>query len=51
MINAGLTLVSNMFCNLKLTDMETCYQGVSATDLLKSIPDSVLTASASSPRS
>src|SRR5262245_31360104 len=37
MINAGLTLVSNMFCNLKLTDMETCYK-VFRTDLLKSIP-------------
>ena len=24
MINKGLTLVSNMFCNLNLTDMETC---------------------------
>ena len=37
MINKGLTLVSNMFCNLKLTDMETCYK-VFRTDLLKSIP-------------
>jgi len=37
MINEGLTLVSNMFCNLKLTDMETCYK-VFRTDLLKSIP-------------
>lgn len=37
MINAGLTLISNMFCNLKLTDMETCYK-VFRTDLLKSIP-------------
>jgi glycosyltransferase involved in cell wall biosynthesis len=26
MINKGLTLVSNMFCNLNLTDMETCYK-------------------------
>jgi glycosyltransferase involved in cell wall biosynthesis len=37
MINKGLTLVSNMFCNLSLTDMETCYK-VFRTDLLKSIP-------------
>ncbi len=37
MINRGLTLVSNMFCNLNLTDMETCYK-VFRTDLLKSIP-------------
>jgi glycosyltransferase involved in cell wall biosynthesis len=37
MINKGLTLVSNMFCNLNLTDMETCYK-VYRTDLLKSIP-------------
>ena len=37
MINKGLTLVSNMFCNLYLTDMETCYK-VFRTDLLKSIP-------------
>lgn len=37
MINKYLTLVSNMFCNLKLTDMETCYK-VFRTDLLKSIP-------------
>src|SRR5437879_13706139 len=37
MINKGLTLVSNMFCNLNLTDMETCYK-VCRTDLLKSIP-------------
>jgi glycosyltransferase involved in cell wall biosynthesis len=36
-INKGLTLVSNMFCNLNLTDMETCYK-VFRTDLLKSIP-------------
>ena len=26
MINKGLTLVSNMFCNLNVTDMETCYK-------------------------
>ncbi len=38
MINKGLTLISNMFCNLNLTDMETCYK-VFRTDLLKSIPD------------
>src|SRR5215467_5104367 len=37
MINKYLTLVSNMFCNLNLTDMETCYK-VFRTDLLKSIP-------------
>jgi glycosyltransferase involved in cell wall biosynthesis len=37
MINKTLTLVSNMFCNLSLTDMETCYK-VFRTDLLKSIP-------------
>ncbi len=37
MINKGLTLVCNMFCNLNLTDMETCYK-VFRTDLLKSIP-------------
>jgi 2-polyprenyl-3-methyl-5-hydroxy-6-metoxy-1,4-benzoquinol methylase len=37
MINKGLTMVSNMFCNLALTDMETCYK-VFRTDLLKSIP-------------
>lgn len=36
-INAFLTLVSNMFSNLNLTDMETCYK-VFQTDLLKSIP-------------
>jgi glycosyltransferase involved in cell wall biosynthesis len=37
MINKGLTIVSNMFCNLNVTDMETCYK-VFRTDLLKSIP-------------
>lgn len=37
MINKFLTLVSNMFCNLHVTDMETCYK-VFKTDLLKSIP-------------
>jgi glycosyltransferase involved in cell wall biosynthesis len=37
MINKGLTLASNVFSNLKLTDMETCYK-VFRTDLLKSIP-------------
>ena len=37
MINKGLTMLSNMFCNLNLTDMETCYK-VFRTDLLKSIP-------------
>jgi len=37
MMNKTLTLLSNMFCNLSLTDMETCYK-VFRTDLLKSIP-------------
>ncbi len=37
MINLFLTLTSNMFSNLNLTDMETCYK-VFRTDLLKSIP-------------
>lgn len=37
MINKSLTVVSNMFCNLNLTDMETGYK-VFRTDLLKSIP-------------
>jgi glycosyltransferase involved in cell wall biosynthesis len=37
MINKGLTLTSNMFSNLNVTDMETCYK-VFRTDLLKSIP-------------
>ena len=37
MINKFLTLVSNMFCNLNVTDMETCYK-LFRTDLLKSIP-------------
>ena len=37
MINKILTLVSNMFSNLNVTDMETCYK-VFRTDLLKSIP-------------
>jgi glycosyltransferase involved in cell wall biosynthesis len=37
MMNKWLTLVCNMFCNLNLTDMETCYK-VFRTDLLKSIP-------------
>ena len=37
MMNKLLTTISNMFCNLKLTDMETCYK-VFRTDLLKSIP-------------
>jgi glycosyltransferase involved in cell wall biosynthesis len=36
-MNAMLTLISNMFSNLSLTDMETCYK-VFRTDLLKSIP-------------
>jgi glycosyltransferase involved in cell wall biosynthesis len=37
MMNQGLTIFSNMFCNLNVTDMETCYK-VFRTDLLKSIP-------------
>ena len=37
MINKFLTLFSNMFSNLNVTDMETCYK-VFRTDLLKSIP-------------
>jgi glycosyltransferase involved in cell wall biosynthesis len=36
-MNKGLTLLSNMFSNLNVTDMETCYK-VFRTDLLKSIP-------------
>ncbi|MBM3739045.1 MAG: glycosyltransferase [Acidobacteria bacterium] len=36
-INSTLTWFSNMFCNLDLTDMETCYKAF-RTDLLKSIP-------------
>jgi glycosyltransferase involved in cell wall biosynthesis len=36
-MNKTLTLVSNMFCNLNITDMETCYKAF-RTDLLKSIP-------------
>jgi glycosyltransferase involved in cell wall biosynthesis len=36
-INKSLTMLSNMFSNLALTDMETCYK-VFRTDLLKSIP-------------
>jgi hypothetical protein len=35
--NNFLTLVSNMFTNLNLTDMETCYKLVRA-DLLKRLP-------------
>ncbi len=37
LINKTLTTISNMFCNLHLTDMETCYKAF-RTDLLKSIP-------------
>lgn len=37
MINKILTLVSNVFSNLNLTDMETCYKAF-RTDILKSIP-------------
>ena len=36
-MNKSLTGLSNMFSNLSLTDMETCYK-VFRTDLLKSIP-------------
>lgn len=37
LMNKGLTLVFNMFSNLDLTDMETCYKAF-RTDLLKSLP-------------
>ena len=37
MLNKCLTVISNLFCDLNLTDMETCYK-VFRTDLLKSIP-------------
>jgi len=37
MMNKSLTALSNMFSNLNVTDMETCYK-VFRTDLLKSIP-------------
>jgi glycosyltransferase involved in cell wall biosynthesis len=37
MINKFLTVACNMFCNLHLTDMETCYKTF-RTDLLKTIP-------------
>ncbi len=37
LINKTLTFVSNVFSNLSLTDMETCYK-VFRTDLLKSVP-------------
>jgi glycosyltransferase involved in cell wall biosynthesis len=36
-INQVLTFLSNLFSNLSVTDMETCYK-VFRTDLLKSIP-------------
>ncbi len=36
-INQTLTLISNIFSNIHVTDMETCYK-VFRTDLLKSIP-------------
>lgn len=35
--NRWLTTLSNLFTNLNLTDMETCYKAV-RTDMLKSIP-------------
>jgi SAM-dependent methyltransferase len=37
LINKTLTAISNLFCDLDVTDMETCYK-VFRTDLLKSIP-------------
>jgi len=37
LMNKALTMLSNMFSNLNVTDMETCYK-VFRTDLLKSIP-------------
>lgn len=37
MMNKFLTAISNMFCNLNVTDMETGYKAF-RTDLLKSIP-------------
>jgi glycosyltransferase involved in cell wall biosynthesis len=37
MINKLLTITCNMFANINVTDMETCYK-VFRTDLLKSIP-------------
>ncbi len=37
LMNKTLTAFSNMFCNLALSDMETCYK-VFRTDILKSIP-------------
>jgi SAM-dependent methyltransferase len=37
MINKFLTVTSNMFSNLNVTDMETCYK-VFRTELLKTIP-------------
>src|ERR1041384_6600471 len=36
-MNKTLIMFSNMFCNLSVTDMETCYK-LFRTDLLKSIP-------------
>jgi hypothetical protein len=35
--NGFLTLVSNMFTDLNLTDMETCYK-MARTDLMQSLP-------------
>ena len=35
--NSVLTLLSNMFTNLNLTDMETCYKVIRA-DLIKKLP-------------
>jgi glycosyltransferase involved in cell wall biosynthesis len=37
MINKVLTTVSNMFCNLNLTDMETCYK-VFRREIIQAIP-------------
>jgi len=38
MMNKGLTLVSNMFCNLNLTDMETCTRSFARTSSRASHP-------------
>jgi glycosyltransferase involved in cell wall biosynthesis len=45
MINKYLTLLSNMFCNLNLTDMETCYK------VFRTASPSARIVSDSSPRS
>lgn len=38
-MNRFLTLVSNMFCDLELTDMETCYKLFSADVIKRLIPE------------